>query len=188
MLAGDTACETDRKARDVACTAYPCGMRVHPRLRAEAFMLVSSHCGRSSATVRRPENTDWGQTAAQLGLTSQQVLSQASQEEAVVEARLLLCRQSPGRDTGTVGKDCAKRNPFTLHREHREDANQGFVGDVVGLDWSAHRRHIRCKRLQTGPMVVGGSEVKSWGGRVALIPFVEGWSTSNIVKKASQTS
>ena len=31
MLAGDTACETDRKARDVACTAYPCGMRVRPR-------------------------------------------------------------------------------------------------------------------------------------------------------------
>ncbi|MFM9835218.1 MAG: D-glycero-beta-D-manno-heptose-7-phosphate kinase [Methylophilaceae bacterium] len=31
--------------------------------------------------------------------------------------------------------------------------------------------------------VVGGSEVKSWGGEVALIELVEGRSTSNIIKK-----
>lgn len=31
--------------------------------------------------------------------------------------------------------------------------------------------------------VVGGAEVKSWGGRVALIPIVPGRSTSNIIQK-----
>src|SRR5690606_2129796 len=31
--------------------------------------------------------------------------------------------------------------------------------------------------------VVGGKEVKSWGGRVALIDIVPGRSTSNIIKK-----
>ncbi|MES2637815.1 MAG: bifunctional heptose 7-phosphate kinase/heptose 1-phosphate adenyltransferase, partial [Pseudomonadota bacterium] len=31
--------------------------------------------------------------------------------------------------------------------------------------------------------VVGGIEVKSWGGEIALIDLVEGRSTSNIIKK-----
>ena len=31
--------------------------------------------------------------------------------------------------------------------------------------------------------VVGGGDVKKWGGRVILIPFVEGKSTTNIVEK-----
>jgi D-beta-D-heptose 7-phosphate kinase/D-beta-D-heptose 1-phosphate adenosyltransferase len=31
--------------------------------------------------------------------------------------------------------------------------------------------------------VVGGTEVKSWGGKVALIPVVPGRSTSNIIQK-----
>jgi D-beta-D-heptose 7-phosphate kinase/D-beta-D-heptose 1-phosphate adenosyltransferase len=31
--------------------------------------------------------------------------------------------------------------------------------------------------------VVGGAEVKSWGGRIALIPIVPGRSTSNIIGK-----
>ncbi len=35
----------------------------------------------------------------------------------------------------------------------------------------------------TEDQVVGGAEVKSWGGKVALIDLVEGRSTSNIVKK-----
>jgi len=29
--------------------------------------------------------------------------------------------------------------------------------------------------------VVGAREVKSWGGRVVLVPMVEGWSTSHII-------
>jgi D-beta-D-heptose 7-phosphate kinase / D-beta-D-heptose 1-phosphate adenosyltransferase len=35
----------------------------------------------------------------------------------------------------------------------------------------------------TEDQVVGGAEVKSWGGKVALIDVVEGRSTSNIIKK-----
>ncbi len=35
----------------------------------------------------------------------------------------------------------------------------------------------------TEEQVVGGKEVKSWGGRVKLIPLVQGRSTSNIIKK-----
>jgi D-beta-D-heptose 7-phosphate kinase/D-beta-D-heptose 1-phosphate adenosyltransferase len=31
--------------------------------------------------------------------------------------------------------------------------------------------------------VVGGREVESWGGEIALIDLVEGRSTSNIIKK-----
>ena len=31
--------------------------------------------------------------------------------------------------------------------------------------------------------VVGGAEVKSWGGRIALIPIVPGRSTSGIIEK-----
>ncbi len=31
--------------------------------------------------------------------------------------------------------------------------------------------------------VIGGDDVKKWGGRVILIPFVEGKSTTNIVEK-----
>ncbi len=34
--------------------------------------------------------------------------------------------------------------------------------------------------------VVGGEAVKSWGGRVVLIPMTEGASTSNIVEKILQ--
>ena len=32
--------------------------------------------------------------------------------------------------------------------------------------------------------VVGASEVRSWGGRVCLIPLVEGFSTSRLIAKA----
>jgi ADP-heptose synthase, bifunctional sugar kinase/adenylyltransferase len=35
----------------------------------------------------------------------------------------------------------------------------------------------------TEEQVVGASEVKSWGGKVALIPIVPGRSTSNIIGK-----
>ena len=35
----------------------------------------------------------------------------------------------------------------------------------------------------TEDQVVGGKEVKAWGGKVALIDLVQGRSTSNIVKK-----
>lgn len=35
----------------------------------------------------------------------------------------------------------------------------------------------------TADQVVGGNEVKSWGGEIALIDLVEGRSTSNIIKK-----
>ena len=35
----------------------------------------------------------------------------------------------------------------------------------------------------TEDQVVGGTEVKSWGGSVKLIPLVQGRSTSNIIKK-----
>jgi D-beta-D-heptose 7-phosphate kinase / D-beta-D-heptose 1-phosphate adenosyltransferase len=48
----------------------------------------------------------------------------------------------------------------------------------------ALRPHVLAKGADyTEDKVVGGKEVKSWGGRVALIAFVEGLSTSNIVKK-----
>jgi D-beta-D-heptose 7-phosphate kinase / D-beta-D-heptose 1-phosphate adenosyltransferase len=49
---------------------------------------------------------------------------------------------------------------------------------------SALRPHVLAKGADyTEEQVVGGREVKNWGGRVALIPFVAGWSTSAIVKK-----
>jgi D-beta-D-heptose 7-phosphate kinase/D-beta-D-heptose 1-phosphate adenosyltransferase len=35
----------------------------------------------------------------------------------------------------------------------------------------------------TADEVVGGKEVKSWGGEIALINLVEGRSTSNIIQK-----
>jgi D-beta-D-heptose 7-phosphate kinase/D-beta-D-heptose 1-phosphate adenosyltransferase len=35
----------------------------------------------------------------------------------------------------------------------------------------------------TEDQVVGGAEVKSWGGKVALIPIVPGRSTSSIIEK-----
>jgi len=35
----------------------------------------------------------------------------------------------------------------------------------------------------TEDQVVGAREVKSWGGRVALIPYVEGFSTSGIIRR-----
>lgn len=38
----------------------------------------------------------------------------------------------------------------------------------------------------TEDQVVGGNEVKSWGGSVKLIPLVQGRSTSNIIKKMNQ--
>jgi D-beta-D-heptose 7-phosphate kinase / D-beta-D-heptose 1-phosphate adenosyltransferase len=38
----------------------------------------------------------------------------------------------------------------------------------------------------TEAQVVGGTEVKSWGGQVKLIPLVQGRSTSNIIKKLNQ--
>ena len=34
--------------------------------------------------------------------------------------------------------------------------------------------------------IVGAPEVKSWGGRVAIIPFVEGFSTSALIEKSSR--
>ena len=38
----------------------------------------------------------------------------------------------------------------------------------------------------TEEQVVGGTEVKSWGGQVKLIPLVQGRSTSKIIEKMSQ--
>jgi D-beta-D-heptose 7-phosphate kinase/D-beta-D-heptose 1-phosphate adenosyltransferase len=35
----------------------------------------------------------------------------------------------------------------------------------------------------TADQVVGGKEVKSWGGEIALIDLVEGRSTTNLIKK-----
>ena len=35
----------------------------------------------------------------------------------------------------------------------------------------------------TAAQVVGGKEVQSWGGEIALIDLVEGRSTSNIINK-----
>ncbi len=35
----------------------------------------------------------------------------------------------------------------------------------------------------TADQVVGGKEVESWGGEIALIDLVEGRSTTNIIKK-----
>jgi D-beta-D-heptose 7-phosphate kinase/D-beta-D-heptose 1-phosphate adenosyltransferase len=35
----------------------------------------------------------------------------------------------------------------------------------------------------TEDQVVGGAEVKSWGGQIVLIPIVPGRSTSGILKK-----
>jgi len=35
----------------------------------------------------------------------------------------------------------------------------------------------------TADQVVGGKEVESWGGEIALIDLVAGRSTSNIIKK-----
>jgi rfaE bifunctional protein nucleotidyltransferase chain/domain len=33
--------------------------------------------------------------------------------------------------------------------------------------------------------IVGAEEVRSWGGRVKIVPFVEGFSTTNIIARAS---
>ncbi len=38
----------------------------------------------------------------------------------------------------------------------------------------------------TEEQVVGGKEVKSWGGSVKLIPLVQGRSTSGILEKISR--
>jgi D-beta-D-heptose 7-phosphate kinase/D-beta-D-heptose 1-phosphate adenosyltransferase len=38
----------------------------------------------------------------------------------------------------------------------------------------------------TEEQVVGGVEVKSWGGKVKLIPLVQGRSTSKIIEKMAQ--
>ena len=38
----------------------------------------------------------------------------------------------------------------------------------------------------TEEQVVGGIEVKSWGGHVKLIPLVQGRSTSKIIEKMAQ--
>jgi D-beta-D-heptose 7-phosphate kinase/D-beta-D-heptose 1-phosphate adenosyltransferase len=34
--------------------------------------------------------------------------------------------------------------------------------------------------------IVGAAEVRSWGGRVKSVPFVEGFSTTEIVKRAGR--
>ncbi|HSY00707.1 MAG TPA: D-glycero-beta-D-manno-heptose 1-phosphate adenylyltransferase [Acidobacteriaceae bacterium] len=34
--------------------------------------------------------------------------------------------------------------------------------------------------------IVGAAEVRSWGGRVKIVPFVEGFSTTEIVKRAGR--
>ena len=39
----------------------------------------------------------------------------------------------------------------------------------------------------TEETVVGATEVKSWGGRIALIPLEEGRSTTNIINAFSQS-
>jgi len=33
--------------------------------------------------------------------------------------------------------------------------------------------------------IIGAPEVKSWGGRVAIVPFVPGFSTTQIIARAS---
>lgn len=33
--------------------------------------------------------------------------------------------------------------------------------------------------------IIGANEVKSWGGRVKIVPFVEGFSTTRLIAKAS---
>jgi len=33
--------------------------------------------------------------------------------------------------------------------------------------------------------IVGAKEVKSWGGRLKIVPFVEGFSTTNLIAKAA---
>lgn len=35
-----------------------------------------------------------------------------------------------------------------------------------------------------GEEIVGGPEVRSWGGRVVFVPFVEGFSTTNLIGRA----
>ncbi|MCX5850844.1 MAG: D-glycero-beta-D-manno-heptose 1-phosphate adenylyltransferase [Deltaproteobacteria bacterium] len=45
---------------------------------------------------------------------------------------------------------------------------------VKGGDWA-------------GKDVVGGASVKQWGGRVVIIPYVPGLSTTNIIKKILST-
>lgn len=34
--------------------------------------------------------------------------------------------------------------------------------------------------------IVGAKEVRSWGGKVKIVPFVEGFSTSTLIAKATQ--
>jgi bifunctional ADP-heptose synthase (sugar kinase/adenylyltransferase) len=36
--------------------------------------------------------------------------------------------------------------------------------------------------------VVGAHEVRSWGGRIAIVPTVEGFSTTNIVRKVAHST
>jgi len=40
----------------------------------------------------------------------------------------------------------------------------------------------------TPESIVGASEVKSWGGRVAIVPIVAGFSTTNIVRKLAHSA
>jgi D-beta-D-heptose 7-phosphate kinase/D-beta-D-heptose 1-phosphate adenosyltransferase len=40
----------------------------------------------------------------------------------------------------------------------------------------------------TESTIVGASEVKSWGGRVVVVPFTPGQSTTAIIRKLSEAS
>jgi len=49
---------------------------------------------------------------------------------------------------------------------------------------NAVKPHVIAKGSDyTADQVVGGKEVESWGGEIALIDLVAGRSTSNIIKK-----
>jgi D-beta-D-heptose 7-phosphate kinase/D-beta-D-heptose 1-phosphate adenosyltransferase len=53
----------------------------------------------------------------------------------------------------------------------------------------AIRPHVLVKGGDyTEDTVVGAKEVRSWGGKVVLVPLVEGFSTTDVLKKAALTS
>jgi D-beta-D-heptose 7-phosphate kinase/D-beta-D-heptose 1-phosphate adenosyltransferase len=50
------------------------------------------------------------------------------------------------------------------------------------------RPHILVKGGDYTPeTVVGRDEVESWGGRVVIVPLLEGFSTTNVIHKMNTT-
>jgi D-beta-D-heptose 7-phosphate kinase/D-beta-D-heptose 1-phosphate adenosyltransferase len=90
----------------------------------------------------------------------------------------------------------AGRPIISEHERARVLAALSVVDAVVVFDESTPLNLIRELRPDvlvkggdyTEETVVGAEDVRSWGGRVCLIPLVEGFSTSKLIAKASVSS